>query len=405
MLHIYIYINHGYEVYCTYIFYTRFSIYVCYVISYINIVDKLTQQCFASFTLHNEVHVTCMHIISSQWEQSLINSNDVHITSEVMGYGSYSVVHSAEYCGKRCVVKKMHLNEKKFQKSFKKECKVLLTLKHPCVIQLLGIFGESKSPSLLMETMWTNLTTFLEEKRSFHYKISILHDVACGLWYIHKKGIIHCDLTSNNILLTENCRAKIADFGQAIIYDQEYDKGLPTAPGNEAHMPPEAFKPHPVYSTKLDVFSFGCVIIHTVTQEFPTPNKYFEVSEAEMCRGISEVNRRSKLIIALKCNLDGSTILYDMVLNCLQDDPHNRPVIEEMCKQLKKLNGSLKHATHSKLLVNRDFEEVADKPAAIGAGLQQDKQQLRLNYESQKLNHVSRLFKSINANSFLYACT
>ena len=348
----------------------------------------------------------------------IIKSEDVYITPEVLGYGSYSVVYAAQYCGKQCVVKRIRPSNEKSHKSLNKELKVLLTLKHPCIIQLLGVFFTSdnpQSPVLLMERMKMNLTETLNIKKSFHFKVSVLHDVACGLCYIHKKGIIHCDLTGNNILLTEKCNAKIADFGQAIIYDQEYDKGLPTAPGNKAHMPPESFKPNPVYSTNLDVFSFGCVIIHTVTQEFPIPdNKYVETSEQGKYKELSEVDRRSKQINTLKSNRDGNTILYDMVLECLQDDPHNRPAMEKVCKQLKeieKLGKLLGHTTleHCQYIITdieHDIEKFADNYTVGRASLQVEstrlhiksetlppkllviEQQLQLTNELQKFKHV-----------------
>ena len=87
-------------------------------------------------------------------------------------------------------------------------------------------------------------------------------------------------MTGNNILLTNNIHARIADFGQAIIYDPNSKDSLPTNPGNVHHMPPEASQHNPTYSTKLDVFSFGCVVIHVVTQEYPIPNcdMYVETS-------------------------------------------------------------------------------------------------------------------------------
>ena len=289
----------------------------------------------------------------------------------MLGYGSYSVIYSAEYCGKQCVVKKMPLRNEKSHKSLKKDCQVLLTLKHPCIVQILGILyltpGDPGSHSLLMERMWMSLNTFVNDKRPLHTKVSILHDVACGLCYIHKKGIIHCDLTGNNILLTESFIAKIADFGQAIIYDQEYDKGLPTAPGNEAHMPPEAFKPNPDYSTKLDVFSFGCVIIHTVTQQFPKPDDQFiKHGDRENYTKVSEIERRSNQIITLKIIVDGNTFLYDMVKKCLQDDPHDRPSIEEVLAQLKELpvlDKPLDYATleQSQVIVNDIQNEVVEE--------------------------------------------
>ena len=253
-----------------------------------------------------------------------------------LGSGSYSVVYAVEYCGKQCAVKKTKVHSEKSKRSLDRESKVLLNLKHPCVIQLIGIYITTDGPVLLMERMKTSLTHFLEEKHStnMNVKFSILHDVAFGLCYIHKKGIIHCDLTGNNILLTESFTAKIADFGQAIIYDQEYDKGLPTAPGNEAHMPPEAFKPNPDYSTKLDVFSFGCVIIHTVTQQFPIPGlEYAKTAEATYVK-ISQIDRRTKLILALKCT-PGAEILHDVVLKCLNDNPDDRPNMDELLLQME----------------------------------------------------------------------
>ena len=186
-----------------------------------------------------------------------------------------------------------------------------------------------------MERMWMSLTEFLVNKRSFQDKLAILHDVTCGLCYIHNKNIIHCNLTGNNILLTNNSNARIADFGKAVTYDPNSNTELPTYPGNEHHMPPEASGHQ--YSTKLDNFSFGCIVIHTETQEFPVPNfvKYIETSNVGTYKKVSEVDRRSVLIQKLKCNPD-SAQLYKIVLECLKDHPDNRPTATALHVQLKK---------------------------------------------------------------------
>ena len=180
-----------------------------------------------------------------------------------------------------------------------------------------------------------NLTKFLVNKRSFQDKVTILHDVTCGLCYIHNKNVIHCDLTGHNILLANNTNARIADFGQAVTYDPNSNDKLPTNPGNKHHMPPEA-SVHK-YSTKLDIFSFGCVIIHTVTQEFPMPNfdRYVETPNIRSYKKLSEVERRSVLIQKLKDNPD-SAQLHKMVVECLQDDPDNRPTAAVLHGHFKK---------------------------------------------------------------------
>ena len=250
------------------------------------------------------------------------------------------MIYAAQYHGKECAAKIAYSrSDNNLQKSLKEESKLLVTLRHPCIIQLVGIFfrkNDPTSPVILMEKMCLNLMEFLANKRSFQDKLTILHDVACGLCYIHSKNIIHCDLTGNNILLTNNIHARIADFGQAVIYDPNSKNSLPTNPGNVHHMPPEASQHNATYSTKLDVFSFGCVMIHTITQEFPIPNYdvYVETSNKGSYEKLPEVNRRSVLIEKLKRDPNGAK-LCKTVVDCLQDHPDNRPTAEILHSQLR----------------------------------------------------------------------
>ena len=249
------------------------------------------------------------------------------------------MIYAAQYHGKECAAKIAYSKSDNNLQMFLKECKLMVTLRYPCVIQLVGIFfkkDDPTSPVILMERMCLSLTEFLANKRSFQDKLTILHDIACGLCYIHSKNIIHCDLTGNNILLTNNIHARIADFGQAVIYDPNSKKSLPINPGNVHHMPPEALEHNPNYSTKLDVFSFGCVVIHTVTQEYPIPNcdMYVETSNIGSHKKLSEIDRRLTLIEKLKCDPNGAQ-LCKIVVECFQDHPDNRPTAAMLQLQLK----------------------------------------------------------------------
>ena len=268
------------------------------------------------------------------------------------------MIYAAQYHGKECAAKIAYSkSDNNLQKSLKEESKLLITLRHPCIIQLVGIFfrkDDLTSPVILMEKMCSNLTEFLANKRSFQDKKTILHDVACGLCYIHSKNIIHFDLTGNNILLTNNIHARIADFGQAVIYDPNSKGSLPTNPGNVHHMPPEASEHNPTYSTKLDVFSFGCVVIHTVTQEYPIPNcdMYVETSNMGIYKKLSEVDRRSVLIEKMKCDPNG-TQLNKTVMECLQDHSDDRPTAEILHLQLRNcLEKHIKIETHKQFEVS-----------------------------------------------------
>ena len=244
--------------------------------------------------------------------------------------------YEAQYCRKQYIAKKEDSQNSVSKKLMKHEWKLLAHLNHPHITQQLAMLDKSEStPVLLMEQMWMSLTVFVTNKHSHHDKISILRDAACGLHHIHKKDIVHCDLTGDNILLTENLTAKLADFGRATRGQQLFLKYLPE---NLDHVPPEIFEPYSKASrsTKVDVFSFGCVIIHTFIEECPVPDfdKLVETSEVGRYKKHSEVERRSICLKKFKNNCN-STKLHDIVLKCLQDNPDCRPTAATLLSLLE----------------------------------------------------------------------
>ena len=251
---------------------------------------------------------------------SVIKAKNIRITKDEIGRGAYGVVYKAIYEGKECVAKEIHeiliegaaASSNKVSKSFIKEVNILSTLRHPNIVHFLGVhFKEgSHMPTLIMEKMWMNLDTFLSEKLSIPLliKVNILKDVACGLMYLHSQEppILHRDLTTKNILLSKSMSGKLADLGIAKalgnITQQQQHQQLTSAPGNAMVMPPEALQHSPVYTDKLDIFSFGCVAVHTVTQQFPIPTDELEESTADHSKYVivSECDRRGKYMEIMK---------------------------------------------------------------------------------------------------------
>ena len=162
---------------------------------------------------------------------------------------------------------------------FASECRLMSTLRHPHIVQFLGVcyLPGSKLPSLVMERLETNLHELLETTPNLPLTIkqSILLDVARGLLYLHSQSppIIHRDLTARNVLLNSAMVAKIADLGVARIVDLQPDQlaTMTQGPGNIVYMPPEAMGEHTQYNSSLDVFSFGNLALFTLTQEFIGP--------------------------------------------------------------------------------------------------------------------------------------
>jgi len=272
--------------------------------------------------------------------------DDLTIVQNELGRGSYGIVYAAEYNGKPCVAKVMHpfLSSAKNYPRMNanmyiiKEINTLSRLRHPSIVQFLGVYFKSDScvPILVMERMWKDLCTQLEEQPNqlpLLIKTHILYDVACGLQYLHglKEPVIHCCLGTSNIMLNENLEAKIVDFGQATKHLENLQK-LSTCPGNPAYMPPEALKHNPVYDTKLDIFSFGCTIITLITEKFPMPTDQF-ITDTTSYIKVSEVDRRMEYIDLMPSNND---LLKLITLQCLQDVPTCRPAASDICIKLEK---------------------------------------------------------------------
>ena len=203
--------------------------------------------------------------------------------------------------------------------------------RHPNIVQLIGVHYPrgSQLPMLVMEYLPFSLTQCLEredveEGLPLQMKYSILLDVAKGLCYLHGKSppIVHRELTANNVLLTSSYTAKISDLGVSRLADTfRTHKPLTTTPGNAIVMPPEAITDKPVYNHKLDVFTYGCLIIHVLTREFPVPTDAYKRQLFFLQRKVPECDRRLKYIQKIPKENE----ILPLAKQCLDDDPNRRP--------------------------------------------------------------------------------
>ena len=257
---------------------------------------------------------------------------------EAIGIGSYASVYEVTVHGTICAAKEMHpilVNEAN-KRSFLSECVQSSRILHPNVVQFLGIYYPSpraRLPWLVMELMHISLRGLIEkyekEDFPFHFKLSILTDTCNGLQFLHSQNIIHRDLSSNNILLTKHLVAKISDLGMAKVIPPGLQRHT-QAPGTVVFMPPEALSVNPQYGKPIDVFSVGCVCVHVISMEWPTPLDKIGARNVVL----SEVQRRNQYLTKLA----KYPSLERLVKQCLQDRPEQRPVIKEVSDGLKGIN-------------------------------------------------------------------
>ena len=214
--------------------------------------------------------------------------------SESLGSGSYGGVCKAKCDGLLCAAKIMHPTlfdlrdpgTASYLRKFHEECHLLSLARHPNVVQYLATYydPDTRLPVLLMELCDESLTAFLERSPgplSYHIQLNICLDIALALVYLHSNGLIHRDLTGNNVLMIAGTRAKITDFGMSKLATGNLRMtALTLCPGNLLYMSPEALDEAKSYTAKLDIFSFGVIVIQILTRQFPNPTDRFRTVHA-----------------------------------------------------------------------------------------------------------------------------
>ena len=272
--------------------------------------------------------------------------------SESLGSGSYGGVCKAKCDGLLCAAKIMHPTlfdlrdpgTASYLRKFREECHLLSLARHPNVVQYLATYydPDTRLPVLLMELCDESLTAFLERSPgplSYHVQLNICLDIALALVYLHSNGLIHRDLTGNNVLMIAGTRAKITDFGMSkLATGNPRMTALTLCPGNLLYMSPEALDEAKSYTAKLDIFSFGVIVIQILTRHFPNPTDRLrtvhvpQLSGKEVREIVPETERRQAHLQLIP----DTHSLKPLALQCLKKEIR-RPSALQLSERLSEL--------------------------------------------------------------------
>lgn len=257
----------------------------------------------------------------------------------MIGEGGFGVVYEGtELELKRLVAIKVlrpgPLGDKELAR-FASEGQNLASLNHPNVVHIYRLGTFEGGPYIVMELVrGVTLREILERGRSeVRDVLGIMRQVAAGLDAIHGVGIVHRDVTPNNVMVTENGTVKILDLGLSKIA-----KGLPTIElrgylvGHLSYVAPEQVEGVAI-GFEAEIFSFGVILyealsgVHPFNAEHPMSLLY------NITQGDPE---------PLQTHLpDCPERLSRLVAHCLEKKPENRPAsmkeVESVLEEVLKL--------------------------------------------------------------------
>ncbi|KAL6335739.1 hypothetical protein AAG906_039502 [Vitis piasezkii] len=254
------------------------SVIILILIAALAIIRKLTKR--------RETRATTIEMVSERHKEGSLKSGNSEFTfsdvatitnyfSCTIGRGGFGQVYLGTLAnGTQVAVKMRSQSSIQSPKALQAEAKLLTRVHHKNLVRLIGYCKDGTHMALIYEYMSNgNLQNKLLGREAadvlnWKQRLQIAVDAAHGLEYLHngcKPPIVHRDMKSSNILLTETLQAKVADFGMSRDLAIESGAFISTVPaGTPGYLDPE-YQSTGILNKKSDVYSFGIVLLELIT--------------------------------------------------------------------------------------------------------------------------------------------
>ena len=270
--------------------------------------------------------------------------SDLQFDAKPLAAGSFGEVykvrhtHTASvYAAKVMKVTELEM-DKEARSEFYQEAALLLSLRHPQVVQCVGL---SKDPEgqlvILCEFMkggGLNAWLYRKPNHSFaaHIKLRLACEIASGIAYLHGHKVVHRDLKSENILLDEDgVHAKVGDLGLAKARSAGSVYSMHTAAGTLMYMAPEMLRDE-AYGSAVDVYGFALVLFELYTRRRPYTMK--QAAKESVLRA-AVVERGERPVLEAEDSVPGPIV--SLMQRCWHGTPSQRPRMADVVAQLEQL--------------------------------------------------------------------
>lgn len=201
--------------------------------------------------------------------------NRYEILSQLGGGGMALVYKARDTLLNRQVTVKIlrpeFTGDEEFVARFRKEAQAVAKLSHPNIVSVYDVGQEGDTHYIVMEYVeGHNLKQIIKDTGKLPVKqaVDIAKQICDGLQDAHENGIVHRDIKPHNILVTDNGRVKVTDFGIAQMMSSVTITNSGTIVGSVHYFSPEQAKGGST-SSKSDIYSVGCVLYEMVTGKVP----------------------------------------------------------------------------------------------------------------------------------------
>jgi eukaryotic-like serine/threonine-protein kinase len=210
----------------------------------------------------------------------------------ILGTGGMGIVFEAEHrlLGRRVAIKTIRpdvANDHSFSRRFLLEARAIASLDDPGIVGLHDFAFEGSIPYMVMEYVTGRTLEDLMHvgRLAAPGLLRLLEPVAKALDHAHQHGVVHRDIKPGNILLADDGRTLVMDFGLACLAGFTMATDPESFLGTPDYISPEQVSGQ-VVDGRCDIYSLGAVIFEAVSGEKPFPGRnWIEIASRRLLEG------------------------------------------------------------------------------------------------------------------------